>query len=134
MAWSNLPFLISEFLISQIFRLCNFYFFIVFSMDLNQVLSKKQTIYAGFDPTAPSLHVGNLLVLVTLLKLHHQGHRIIVLIGDATAQIGDPSGKTTERPLIEKKVIEANSQGLFEDISNIREKALGKKHHQNSFM
>jgi hypothetical protein len=47
-------------------------------------------VYAGFDPTASSLHVGNLLVLVGLLHFHRAGHRVVALLGGATARIGDP--------------------------------------------
>lgn len=56
-----------------------------------------QTIYAGFDPTADSLHVGNLLVLIGLLHCQRGGHQAIALVGGATGTIGDPSGRSTER-------------------------------------
>ena len=59
--------------------------------------SKPTTVYAGFDPTAPSLHVGNLLVLTSLLHFHRAGHQVVILLGGATARIGDPSGKNSER-------------------------------------
>lgn len=88
-------------------------------MDLNKLLSSKATIYAGFDPTAPSLHLGNLLVLVSLLHLLHHGHRVIVLIGDATVQIGDPSGRATERPPIEADVVRANADGIEADVRRV---------------
>ena len=59
--------------------------------------SKPTTVYAGFDPTAGSLHVGNLLVLTSLLHFHRAGHQVVILLGGATARIGDPSGKNTDR-------------------------------------
>ncbi|KAH9392395.1 Tyrosine--tRNA ligase, mitochondrial [Tyrophagus putrescentiae] len=89
------------------------------NVDVNKLLSSKATIYAGFDPTAPSLHLGNLLVLVSLLHLLHHGHRVIVLIGDATAQIGDPSGRATEQPPIEADVVRANADGIEADVRRV---------------
>ena len=61
--------------------------------------SATRVIYSGFDPTAPSLHIGNLVPLLALKRFQEHGHRPIVLIGGATGLIGDPSGKDTERSL-----------------------------------
>jgi tyrosyl-tRNA synthetase len=57
------------------------------------------TVYAGFDPTAPGLHIGNLALLLTLRRLQDAGHRPIGLVGGATGLIGDPSGRSAERQL-----------------------------------
>ncbi|MTA51442.1 MAG: tyrosine--tRNA ligase, partial [Actinobacteria bacterium] len=57
------------------------------------------TAYIGFDPTAPSLHVGNLVVLLVLRRLQMAGHRPIALVGGATGLVGDPSGRSSERTL-----------------------------------
>src|SRR3954452_3028495 len=57
------------------------------------------TVYAGFDPTAASLHAGHLVPLLTLRRFQQAGHRPIVLAGGATGLIGDPSGRSTERVL-----------------------------------
>src|SRR5262249_4504333 len=57
--------------------------------------SKRVTGYVGFDPTAPSLHVGNLVPVMALVHLQRSGHRPIVILGGGTGLIGDPSGKTT---------------------------------------
>ena len=62
--------------------------------------------YGGFDPTAPSLHFGNLVLLVTMRRLQLAGHRPIGLVGGATGLVGDPSGRTSERALHERDVIE----------------------------
>ncbi|KWX00811.1 tyrosine--tRNA ligase [Carbonactinospora thermoautotrophica] len=64
------------------------------------------TVYCGFDPTAPSLHIGNLVQLLTLRRLQRAGHRPIGLVGGATGLIGDPSGRSTERQLNEVEVVE----------------------------
>ena len=70
------------------------------------------TGYCGFDPTAPSLHVGNLVPVMGLTHLQRAGHRPIVLIGGGTGMIGDPSGKTAERQLNTPETVEANSRAI----------------------
>jgi tyrosyl-tRNA synthetase len=66
------------------------------------------TVYCGFDPTAPSLQLGNLVPLMLLQHLQRAGHRPIVLMGGGTGLIGDPSGKRTERPLLAPEELRAN--------------------------
>ena len=65
------------------------------------------TFYCGFDPTAPSLHFGNLVQLVTMRRFQQVGHRPIAVVGGATGLVGDPSGKSAERALNETAVVEA---------------------------
>ena len=67
------------------------------------------TLYAGFDPTADSLHLGHLFPLLCLARFQRLGHRPIGLVGGATAMIGDPSGKSDERNLLTHEAIETNS-------------------------
>jgi tyrosyl-tRNA synthetase len=69
---------------------------------------ERVTAYIGFDPTAASLHVGHLLPALTLARLQRAGHRPIAVVGGATGQIGDPSGKTSERSLLDRERIAAN--------------------------
>jgi tyrosyl-tRNA synthetase len=73
---------------------------------------KSRTVYAGFDPTADSLHVGSLLPLVTLRRFQRAGHRPVALVGGATGMIGDPSGKNEERNLLSPQTLEHNIAGL----------------------
>jgi len=61
---------------------------------LREAMKKPLTLYIGFDPTAPSLHVGNLVVLLALRRFQLAGHNPIALVGGATGLIGDPSGGT----------------------------------------
>src|SRR6476659_10057868 len=70
------------------------------------------TGYIGFDCTAPSLHVGNLLGIMMLRKLQATGHRPIVLIGGGTTKVGDPSGKDESRKLLTDAEIAANVAGI----------------------
>ena len=64
---------------------------------LRKALEKPLTLYCGFDPTAPSYHVGNLLGIMLLAHFQRAGHRPVALMGGGTALIGDPSGKSTTR-------------------------------------
>lgn len=68
-------------------------------------LAELRTLYCGFDPTADSLHIGNLLPLLTLRRFQLAGHRPILLVGGATGLIGDPSGRDSERALNEQAVV-----------------------------
>jgi len=74
--------------------------------------SERVTGYIGFDCTAPSLHVGNLLGIMMLRKLQQAGHRSIVLIGGGTTKVGDPSGKDESRKLLSDAEIAANIAGI----------------------
>ena len=77
------------------------------------------TFYIGFDPTANSLHVGHLLQLITARRLANAGHFPIMLVGGATAQIGDPSGKTNMRPMLEEHQVEENIKEIEPQIKKI---------------
>ncbi|XP_030628027.1 tyrosine--tRNA ligase, mitochondrial [Chanos chanos] len=81
--------------------------------------SGTQTVYCGFDPTADSLHAGNLLAIIGLLHFRNAGHNVIAVIGGATALIGDPSGKTTERERLSPDVVEENSRGIRESLQRV---------------
>ncbi|HTN74716.1 MAG TPA: tyrosine--tRNA ligase, partial [Pirellulaceae bacterium] len=68
----------------------------------------SRTLYAGFDPTADSLHVGHLMAVMILRRFQKAGHRPIALVGGATGMIGDPSGKSEERNLLSVDSLRAN--------------------------
>ncbi|MBW3129768.1 tyrosine--tRNA ligase [Hymenobacter profundi] len=70
------------------------------------------TGYIGFDPTAPSLHIGNLATIMLLVHLQRTGHRPVALVGGATGMIGDPSGKSAERNLLDETTLRANQAGI----------------------
>uniref|UniRef100_UPI00398EF570 tyrosine--tRNA ligase, mitochondrial n=1 Tax=Pristiophorus japonicus TaxID=55135 RepID=UPI00398EF570 len=78
--------------------------------------SGAQTLYCGFDPTADSLHVGNLLALVGLLHFQRAGHRVLALLGGATARLGDPSGRSTEREALSAATVQDNARAIREGI------------------
>jgi len=68
--------------------------------------------YVGFDPTAPSLHIGNLLPIMDLVHLQRHGHRPVALVGGGTGLIGDPSGRATERSLASPETVAANAAAI----------------------
>ncbi|MCE2811338.1 MAG: tyrosine--tRNA ligase [Planctomycetaceae bacterium] len=91
------------------------------SKELAQQLDKPTVVYAGFDPTADSLHVGSLLPLMMLRRFQQAGHRPVALVGGATGMIGDPSGKTDERQLLSKDVLQANVDGIRNQLGHFLE-------------
>ena len=70
------------------------------------------TAYCGYDPTAPSMHIGNLITLMMLYWLQQTGHKPITLMGGATGMIGDPSFRSEDRPMMTEETINANIEGL----------------------
>jgi tyrosyl-tRNA synthetase len=83
------------------------------------------TGYCGFDPTAESLHVGNLVSLMGLVRLARAGHHAVALVGGGTAMIGDPSGKSEERPMRSPEEIAANAELIWQQIQRVATNALG---------
>lgn len=77
-----------------------------------QLLKEMTTGYVGFDPTSDSLHVGNLLPIMLLKHMQLAGHRPIALVGGATGMVGDPSGKSAERNLLDEETLNKNIKGV----------------------
>jgi tyrosyl-tRNA synthetase len=77
------------------------------------------TLYCGFDPTADSLHVGSLVPLLALRRFQDAGHHAIAVAGGATGSIGDPSGKTQERQLLTREVLNANIASVKEQLRRL---------------
>jgi tyrosyl-tRNA synthetase len=81
--------------------------------QLGALMQKEPfTLYCGFDPSANSLHVGHLLPLLGLVRAQRAGHRPVAVVGGATGMIGDPSGKSEERKLLDVETLERNVAGL----------------------
>lgn len=102
---------------------CEFVIFFLLHRDKIEELSNKcpQHIYAGFDPTADSLHIGNLLVIIGLLHFQRAGHHPIALIGGGTGRIGDPSGKSMERNALSKDEVDHNLKCIKQQLQQIFE-------------
>ena len=77
-----------------------------------QLLKEMTTAYIGFDPTSDSLHIGNLIPIILLVHLERFGHKPIALVGGATGMIGDPSGKSNERNLLDEATLNHNVVGI----------------------
>lgn len=83
-----------------------------------QLLKEPTTGYVGFDPTADSLHIGHLVPILLLRHLQNHGHKPIALVGGATGMIGDPSGKSEERNLLDEATLARNVAAIQEQLSN----------------
>ena len=86
--------------------------------DTEEFLIKNNTTgYIGFDPTADSLHIGSLVPIILLKHFQLCGHKPIALVGGATGMVGDPSGKSTERNLLDEETLMKNIEGVKEQLS-----------------
>ena len=91
--------------------------------SLAEALQKPLKVYCGFDPTADSLHLGNLLGIVVLSWFQRKGHRPIILVGGATGRVGDPSGKSQERPLLDEATLSTNVAAISNSVLRILTRA-----------
>ena len=94
--------------------------------DLKQKLEsgKQLTVKAGFDPTAPDLHLGHTVLINKLRHFQDLGHKVVFLIGDFTGQIGDPSGKNKTRPTLTKEEVAENAKSYKDQVFKILKKDL----------
>ena len=108
-----------------------------FTPNVDEHLSESPRIgYIGFDPTSDSMHIGNLVQIMILIHFQRYGHKPIALIGGATGMIGDPSGKSSERKLLDQKKLEKNSLALkkqFLKFLDFSEKHLNSAEMINNF-
>ena len=98
--------------------------------ELETALAKPISLYLGVDPTAPSMHLGNLVVFLVLRRFQLAGHRPIALVGGATGLVGDPSGKNDERTLNEEKLVEdwvSKIRKQVEKILDFKDKGVSAK-------
>lgn len=94
---------------------------------------EKVTGYIGFDPTADSLHVGSLLQIITLMRLEKAGHKAIALVGGATGMVGDPSGKSAERNLLDDEALQKNITGIKNQLSKFLDFKSGASELLNNY-
>lgn len=93
---------------------------------LREALDRPLTLYCGYDPTCPSLQVGNLATIMLLVHMQQHGHRAIALVGGGTTLVGDPSGKTQARPILSPEQIAANQAGIKEQLARFLDFAGGR--------
>lgn len=79
---------------------------------IREMLKTPQVIYCGFDPSASSMHMGNFVMVMTLMRLQRAGHKIIAVVGGGTGMIGDPSGRSSERNLLDENTLRANTDAI----------------------
>jgi tyrosyl-tRNA synthetase len=84
----------------------------------DQLCKESTATYIGFDPTSDSLHIGSLVPIVLLMHLRNFGHKPIALVGGATGMIGDPSGKSDERNLLDEETLNQNVKGIKQVLSH----------------
>ena len=84
-----------------------------------QLAKEMTTAYLGIDPTADSLHIGHLVGVMILRHFQECGHKPVFLVGGATGMIGDPSGKSLERNLLDEKTLRANQEGIRSQLSHL---------------
>jgi tyrosyl-tRNA synthetase len=89
------------------------------SEELVEKANQPLKVYAGFDLTAESLHLGNFVTIITLAHFQRHGHTPVVLFGGATTKIGDPSGKSKERPLLDFATIEKNTASIRKHFAHL---------------
>src|ERR1700738_5350617 len=88
----------------------------VTSEDVRQLTQSSTRIYCGFDPTADSLHLGNLVAIMGLAWFQRFGHTPVAIVGGATGMIGDPSGKSQERQLLDAEAVLHNAKGIHANL------------------
>lgn len=92
------------------------------------LLSEMRSGYVGFDPTADSLHIGNLVPIMVLAHFQRCGHRPIALVGGATGMIGDPSGKSVERQFLDENILKHNQECVRKQLSHFLDFTSGSAH------
>lgn len=91
----------------------------VTSQDVVKSVEEPVTVYAGFDPSSDSLQAGNFVTIITLAHFLQCGHEVVALVGGATGMIGDPSGKYSERILLDAEQVRVNEAGIRENLERI---------------
>ncbi len=94
----------------------------------------KLRVKLGLDPTAPDLHVGHLVVLDTLRIFQDAGHTVVVIIGDYTALIGDPSGRSVTRPMLSEAEIARNAETYFSQLDLVLDRSLIEVRHNSEWL
>jgi tyrosyl-tRNA synthetase len=95
---------------------------------------EKLRVKLGLDPTAPDLHVGHLVVLDTLRAFQDEGHTVVLIIGDYTAMIGDPSGRSETRPVLTPEQVAANSETYFEQVDRVLDRGRTEVRHNSEWL
>jgi len=98
-----------------------------------QLLKESTSAYIGFDPTADSLHIGSLVPIILLVHLQRAGHRAVALVGGATGMVGDPSGKSAERNLLDEEALNKNVAGIRRQLERFLDFSDGRAKLVNNY-
>jgi tyrosyl-tRNA synthetase len=98
------------------------------------VKGDKLRVKLGLDPTAPDLHVGHLVVLDALRAFQDDGHTVVLIVGDYTALIGDPSGRSETRPVLSREQIDANAKTYFDQIHLVLDRERTEVHSNSEWL
>ncbi|KAI5481225.1 tyrosyl-trna synthetase [Pseudohyphozyma bogoriensis] len=101
------------------------------SRSIRKHVETPTSIYLGVDPSAASLHLGNLLALIALLHFRLEGHDAVALVGGATGSIGDPSGRSTERNALSPEVLQHNVEGITKQVTTFFERGVAFAEERN---
>lgn len=89
-------------------------------MGLIELMNKRKiTLYCGYDPTAPSLHIGHLVTVRKLAQLQKMGHKVIFMFGDFTALVGDPTDKSATRTMMTKNDVDNNLKNYKAQVERV---------------
>src|SRR3989440_1509401 len=94
----------------------------------------KLRVKLGLDPTAPDLHVGHLVVLDVLRRFQDDGHTVVLIIGDYTAMIGDPSGRSETRPMLTEQQVAANAETYFRQVDLVLDRGKIEVRHNSEWL
>jgi len=94
----------------------------------------KLRVKLGLDPTAPDLHVGHLVVLDALREFQDDGHTVVLIIGDYTAMIGDPSGRSETRPMLTREQVAANAETYFHQVERVLDRSKIEVRHNSEWL
>ncbi len=101
--------------------------------DMQKRFETQQTVYCGFDPTADSLHIGSLIPLIAMIHCGMHGHDVKGLVGDATAMIGDPSGKSVGRNILDEETVDHNTREVENQMYTLWGNGLDYLNHNARF-
>jgi tyrosyl-tRNA synthetase len=95
---------------------------------------EKLRVKLGLDPTAPDIHLGHLVVLDVLRLFQDEGHTAVLIVGDYTAQIGDPSGRSETRPMLSREQVEANARTYLDQVYRVLDRELTEVHGNSEWL
>lgn len=104
--------------------------------DLKKKLlsGKRLRVKLGIDPTSPFIHIGRSIPLLKLRDFEELGHQVVLIVGDFTGQIGDTSDKDSERPMLDKKVIDQNKKSYFKQVAKIIDTKKAELHYNSAWL